>query len=550
MLKTLLGAACGLLRKLGLARRDCRGREPVDKPKFDPKEKFSKRAFGGRARRGPPHIVVRLTRELEPYEDGERYEQERLRKWPELAALWKKVRARFPEARLRPLFRSVSPVELKRLVASARCGSHGGGYVPARFLAYFQIVGGPRTELQGILAELRANPKVVAHAYAEQVGLPPGVDPTPRPGEPGLGHQFYLGQAPNQADWLGGINAVYAWAANGGAGGDGAGVRIIDVEQGWFHDHPDFPLPRPALLAGQNVRSSAEHGAAVLGVLCAQDRDDGRGGIGIVPHVASIDCVSYVDALDAYCEAAVANPAAAITFAAARLAAGDVMLIEATLYEPDLDPPAPGPANPDLMFPVEANEANRAAIELAVALGITVVEPGGNGTDPRDGTGCGDPPLDMDAWPRLDPADPAYADCGAVMVSAAVVSSAGPPVQFSWSPRGRRIDCYAHGQGVYTTTCIPPLNMPADCSTTGYTGDYSPPAFGGTSAASAIVAGAAAAVQGLAMAKFGVPLHPKQIRTMLRDRNVNTPVHDEWGNGTVVGVMPDLRRMLNGYLGL
>ena len=522
----------------------------MDKPKFDPKEKFSKRAFGGRVRHGPPHIVVRLTRELEPYEDGERFEQERLRSWPELAALWKKVLARSGQARLRPLFRSLSPVELKRLVASARCCSHRARYAPAPFLAYFQIVGGPRADLLGILAELKADRKVVALAYVEQVGLPPGVNPIPRPSEPGLEHQFYLKQAPSKADWLGGIDAVYAWGANGGMGGDGAGVRIIDIEQGWFRGHPDFPLPRPALLAGESVRSSTEHGTAVLGVLSAQDRDDGQGGIGIVPHVASIDCVSYVDALDQYCEAAAANPAAAITFAAARLAAGDVMLIEATLYEPDLDPPAPGGTNPDLMFPIEANEANRAAIELAVAHGITVVEPGGNGTDPRDGTGCGDPPLDMDAWPRLDPADPAYADCGAIMVSAAVVSSSDPPMQFSWSPRGRRIDCFAHGQGVYTTTCIPPLNMPADCSTTGYAGGYSPPAFGGTSAAAAIVAGAAAAIQGLALAKFGVPLHPNQVRAMLRDRNPNTPVYDEWGNGTVVGVMPDLRRILNGYLGL
>jgi serine protease len=547
MLKALLRAACDCLRKLGLALHDCRGRKPVDKPKFDPKEKFSKRAFGGRARRNPPHIVVRLTRELEPYDDGERYEQERLKSWNELAALWKKVLARSPNARLRPLFRSLSPVELKRLVASARCCSHGDKYPPAPFFAYFQIVGGQRAELLGILAELRADRKVVARAYIEQVGLPPGVNAGGN--EPGLVYQFYLKPAPSPADWLGGIDAVYAWAANGGMGGDGARVRIIDVERGWFHDHPDFPLPRPALLAGQNVRPSAEHGTAVLGILCAQDRDDGQGGIGVVPHVTSIDCVSYVDTLDAQCEAAVSNPAAAIAFAASRLAAGDVMLIEATLYEPDLDQPGPGPVNPDLMFPIEANEGNRAAINLAVTLGISVVEAGGNGTDPRDGTGCGDPPLDMNAWPQLDPADPGYADCSAIMVSAAVVSSAGPPMQLSWAPRGRRIDCFAHGQGVYTTTCIPPSNV-LDCSTAGYTGDYSPPAFGGTSAATAIVAGAAAAIQGLALAKFGAPLLPYQVRAMLGDPNVNTPVYDEWGNGTVVGVMPDLRRILNGYLGL
>ena len=520
----------------------------MDKPKFDPGEKFSKLRFGGRARPSPPHIVVRLTRELEPYDDGERYERERRGQWKQLDTLL----ARLGNLRLRPLFRWLSPVELERLVEKARCCAHGHKYRAAPFFAYFQIEGGSRAELVPLLGELIKARDVVAHAYLEQVGLPPAVNSGGD--EPGLTLQFYLKPAPSSADWLGGIDAMYAWAANGGTGGVGADVRIIDVEQGWFLDHPDFPLPPPTLLAGVNVRPSAEHGTAVLGILCAQDRDNGQGGIGIVPHVTSIDCVSYVDTVDAWCEAKSSNPAAAIAFAASRLAAGDVMLIEATLYAPDVVPPPPVPVDPNLMFPIEANDANRVAIDLAVALGITVVEAGANGTDPRDGTGCGYPPLDMDTCPQLDPANPAYADCGAIMVSAAAVSSAGPPERLDWAPRGRRVDCFAQGQGVYTTTCFPPGTLPPGCSITGYvpgyTGDNGSPAFGGTSAAAAIVAGAAAAIQGLALAKFGVSLHPYHVRAMLRDANVNTPVYDESGSGNVVGVMPDLRRILRGYLGL
>lgn len=536
----------------------------MSKPRFDPKEKFSKRDFGGRARRDPPHVVVRFTRELEPYDDGERYEQERLRSWKALAAFWQAVLRSFPEVRLRPLFRSLSPVELKRLIASARCGCGGEKYQPAPFFAYFQIVGDRTTDFAQLVQVLRKFPDVVASMYVERVGPPPAVNLT---NEPDVGYQFYLNPAPTAGAWFGGIDAMYAWTANNGTGGDGAGVRIIDIERGWFHYHVDFPLPRPALLAGQNVRPSAEHGTAVLGILCAQDRVDNEGGIGIVPHATSVNCVSYVDSLDDHCDSAVANPAAAIAFAASRLAAGDVMLIEATLYERDVDqnPPPQPPADAELMVPVEASEASREAIRLATALGITVVEAGGNGTDPKDGTGFGDPPLDMDAWilpttralpaneqvkPLFaDPQNPAYSDCGAVMVSAALVSSDGPPMRFSWAPRGRRVDCFAQGQGVYTTICAASEAPAADCSTAGYTGGYAPPAFGGTSAATAIVAGAVAAIQGLARAKFGAPLTPAQLRAMLRDPNVNTPVFDETG-ANAVGVMPDLRRILGSYLGL
>jgi hypothetical protein len=351
-------------------------------------------------------------------------------------------------------------------------------------------------------------------------------------------------------------------------GGDGAGVRIIDIERGWFlclkdpNDaqsglvacHEDFPRsPQPALLKGENVRPSAEHGTSVLGILCAQDRGNNQGGVGIVPHATSVDCVSYVESVDAQCEAEVSNLAAAVTFATSRLGPGDVLLIEATLYASEVDA---ADAAPELMMPVEASEGIRNAIAAATALGITVVEAGGNGTDPKDGTGFGTPPLDMDEWIHPAPAaaeptddsTPPYAECGGIVVSAALVSSGGPPTRFDWAPRGQRVDCFAHGQGVYTTTCLPPDEESANCSTAGYVSDYYPP-FGGTSAATAIVAGAVAVIQGLARAKLGAPFTPGQVRAILRDRAVNTEVRDENG-AEVVGVMPDLKRILAGYLAL
>ena len=149
--------------------------------------------------------------------------------------------------------------------------------------------------------------------------------------------------------------------------------------------------------------------------------------------------------------------------------------------------------------PIEAYDAEYEAIRLATALGIIVIEAGGNGTN--NGS---TPPLNMDTYTTLggqailnrDPANPDFRDSGAIIVTAA--TSAAPHTRLAYAPHGRRIDCYAWGQNINT------LASDSGGSTNSYTS-----LFSGTSGASPIVTGAALAVQGRAEALLGFRFGPR-----------------------------------------
>jgi hypothetical protein len=65
--------------------------------------------------------------------------------------------------------------------------------------------------------------------------------------------------------------------------------------------------------------------------------------------------------------------------------------------------------------------------------------------------------------------------------------------------------------------------------------------FGGTSAASAIVAGVAAVLQGMHRAAHGVPLGATALRALLADPALGTPQRTPPDHP--VGSMPDLRKL-------
>lgn len=412
---------------------------------------------------------------------------------------WKQLTDTFTGLELRPAFTLLKPRELSDL--TSRAAELDSTYRPADFSVFFYVDAPPGTDLTALATALLGW-ESVQEAYVDRAGPDPVVNAAD---DPRAANQGYLDPAPD------GINAEYAW---GFTGGDGAGQRFIDLEQGWTLNHEDINAHGASLLHGTLLDSSRSHGTSVLGEVCAVDNTVGC--VGIVPNVASVDVVSFSGS----------TRSDAILAAITNLAFGDVLLLEAQVWL----------NGTTLLGPIEAYDAEFEAIRLATALGIIVVEAGGNGTN--NGS---TPPLDMDTYTTLsgrailhrDPANPDFRDSGAIIVTAA--SSTAPHTRLPYGPHGKRIDCYAWAQNINTLAS----------NATGATNLYTV-GFGGTSGASPIITGAALAVQGRAEAQLGFRFSPRQMRAMLSDPATGTAPSS--AEATQIGVMPNLRAVFDTVL--
>lgn len=315
----------------------------------------------------------------------------------------------------------------------------------------------------------------------------PAEDPTVDPDDdPRFADQRYLGDPP-----LGlGVSTVWPKKQGGGiAGADGAGVALVDMELGWTLGHEDLKRTNLNLLFGKIENGSREHGTSVLGVIAANDNNFGC--VGIVPNIKRIGLVSYE------ADSRTDRPNA-IAAAAADLDAGDVLVIEAQITVV---------TNP----PIESLDAEFKAIRAATAKGIIVVEAAGNG------------------GANIDSATSVFGDSGAIIVGAA--SGDVMHRKLKNSNFGKRVNCYGWGENVCT------LTSNVSGATSGET-----TAFRGTSAATAMIAGVAAAVQGMAKQK-GKLLTPSAMRKLLSNRETGTlSLGDRKSGGAVdlIGVMPNL----------
>jgi serine protease len=503
-----------------------------------------------RKRPSLPYVVVqfsdRFVKENElPYDDGQ---QERLTKV--LVGLI----GNYPGVRLRPLFRAAPAEKLQAFLTAIRQRDEAYAAKSPNFLAFYQVVGPLRTDFAEIARLLGGKgDAIVLKAYVERPLPPPQVDFA---SQPRFGEQFHL-QPALAPGALGGIGAVVAW---GHPGGDGHGVNFVDLERGWQRDHEDLPQTIAAPpLPGLNDPESQGHGTAVLGILCGKDHSDGTetGGVGIAPRAQGyvFSCFEGYDDEDAE----QINHETAIEAATLLLwelrnrthPVGDILLLEAQIADP---------RGSGLKVPLEASFGNLVMIEAATAAGIIVVEAGGNGK----GTNLS---FDADAWVAPDPpedtgthrlarriggaANPAFRDSGAILVSAAELAGAIRPM--AYAPLGSRVDCFAWGWGI--TTCWSIGTAARDVYAADLMG-RNPKAFGGTSAAAAIVAGAAILLQSIARAQQKPVLTPRQMRAALSTLAWNTPpgVDPATASFYPIGAMPDLGglipRLSNGELHL
>ena len=392
--------------------------------------------------------------------------------------------------RLLPLIESVEPGRLEELIEEAH-RRDPEAKLPD-FSSWYQIVTPAGLHPEKLVIALRRS-HVVETAYVMRP-VPPPVDPS---NDPLSSSQGYLNAQPY------GIDARYAWLF---PGGDGAGIGFVDMEQGWNLQHKDLTAAGVTLISGVN-HGFRPHGTSVLGEVLMVDNT--IGGVGVAPSARG-RVVSQWRTPSSISP----NNADAIVNAIASMAPGDVLLLEAQ----DLDP-----AGAKSWWPVEVADATYGAIVLATTLGVAVVEAGGNGGHNLD-------QYTNSSQKRIfDRTSPDFRDSGAIMVAAG--SKAFPHTPAGTSNLGNRIDCYAWGDQIATT----------DTNAAGTTDNAYRGNFSGTSGASAIVAGAALVVQGLAQARLGHRYSPKDLRQIIKTNG--TPSKNGAADG--IGVMPNLRGIID-----
>lgn len=350
-------------------------------------------------------------------------------------------------------------------------------------------------EINRIIEMLMSLPEVDS-AWEEPLDTLPVVTPGDDPYNAGQGYQD---AAPD------GIDARWIWSQ---PSGEGTGIGIVDVEGGWRVTHEDLAGKTPTLIHGAQFAPWEDHGTAVLGEIVAIDNTVGV--VGSAPAITSVRMSSIYDAVG------VQHTLDALVAAVAAMSLGEILLIELQ-------------AN---FLPEETLDDRLDVIRLATALGITVVEPAGNGNS------------DLDAWTtpgglqRLNRTSIDFVDSGAIMVAAAEptvphdrVSGAGHASNF-----GSRIDCYAWGKDVVTCG-YGDLDDGGGDDDKAYTDT-----FKNTSSASPIIVSAAALVQSNYQATTGTLLSPVQMRAVLA--NPATGTAQGFALPGAIGVMPDLASIL------
>lgn len=368
-------------------------------------------------------------------------------------------------------------------------------------------------DVQRLLRDLESN-QAIEVAYLETMVR----DATVTPGDEGAYPPRYKGHFDGKHVGIS-ARSPKVWGVC-----DGTGIGLVDLEAGWNLNHEDLPSPQPPVY---NLnRPVGNHGTAVLGLIVGQD--NGKGIVGIAPGATVLKVVSYIKptgpqlpAMDQW------DVAGAIVDAltSGLMKPGDVLLIEVEALG----------SSATVGYPVEIAALWFDAVRLA-AHQMVVVEAAGNG----DSAGLG---RDLDAWQDAATGRKlsrgVTEDSGAILVSAcaSAVQPARSHRRMGYANYGTRVDCYAWGENVYTAGGDGSLTPNEPNTDRWYT-----KGFAGTSAASAIIAGAAILLQCLALRDIGNRLTPSQMRGLLSDPTTGTAVLTTGGQR--IGVMPDLVKIL------
>jgi hypothetical protein len=390
---------------------------------------------------------------------------------------------------LAPLF-TLAVEEIADILAAAR----QGGSEPPDLFAWFAVAC-PEETAGAALAALFALPIVV---QAEIRG-PNAVAGWQAATDPEAVRSHHLRRYPD------GVDAFAAWQV---PGGDGRGVRVAGMERSWDLAHPDLAPANVVVLRPIFTTEDRDHGTATLGIVGA--RSTGVGLTGVAPGASLAVAPEGRD-----------SPSA-ILLAARHVGRGGVVLLElgAVLH----------PHSQTAELPLEFYLANRIAIAAAVSLGVLVVEPAGNGS------------VNLDTHPSTATLRAPFPETGALIVAGGERESylgdnhfgAGEWRAWAQTTGGPRARCFAEA----TFLAAPRTDA------FGFEIE-----FGGTSGASAIVAGVAAAVQGVSIAnpEGGRHLTGNELRAWLTDPQYgHAPAATSPTNPQAIGVMPSLEWLVEG----
>jgi Subtilase family len=230
--------------------------------------------------------------------------------------------------------------------------------------------------------------------------------------------------------------------------------------------------------------------------------------------------------------------------AADRLRPGDIILLE--IHRPG---PGASGAGQDGYIAIEWWPDDLAAIQYAVARGVTVVEAAGNGARNLDDAIYDQPAAGFPSTWR-NPFNPNGPDSGAILVGAGAPppgthgNDHGPDrSRLDFSNHGRRLDAQGWGREV-TSTGYGDLQGGSD-QDLWYTDQFS-----GTSSASPIIVGTVGCIQGVLRALGRSPMTPSAVRQLLR--TTGSPQQDAPGRPRTerIGNRPDLRQIITQELNL
>ena len=366
--------------------------------------------------------------------------------------------------------------------------------------SYFSIETESVSEARQLVEDLNRLESVEI-AYIEPTVFPAGDISPPTPDF--VASQLYLNPAPD------GIDALYAHTL---PGGDGTGIKIIDIEGNWQTSHEDLDKAAAGFVVGDVIigQNWLDHGTAVLGVMIGSDNGYGITGISPGADVGMISIGSM-------------SPAEAIYNAIDSLEPGDMILIELQ---------APGPRNnfairqdQDGYICMEYWQANYDAIKYAWAKGIIVIEAAGNGDEDFD---------DQAMYGQLFNIN--YRNSHAIIVGAGYpATSINDLSRETYSNYGDRVNLQGYGSEVYTTGYGDLFNGSGDVN------QYYTTNFGGTSSASPIITGAATALQGYMKQNFGTVLTSDYILDILTE----TGTHQSGNTLEHIGPRPNLDSAIN-----